>query len=53
MQAWITMLLLENDRFFVQGWSAAMVVVEHIREVISGSVLLLRLEPESQRPGAH
>jgi len=47
------MLLLDNDRFFVQGWDAGMVVVEHMREIISGSVLLLRLEPGGQRPGAH
>ena len=40
MKAWITMLLLDNDRFFVQGWDAGMVIVEHMREIILGSVLL-------------
>ena len=53
MKAWITMLLLDNDRFFVQGWNTGMVIVEHMREIILGSVLLLQLEPEGQRPGAH
>ena len=39
------MLLLDNDHFFVQGWDAAMIVVDHMREIISGTVLLVRLEP--------
>jgi len=41
MQAWIAMLLLDNDRCFVQGWGTAMVIVDHMREIISGNVLLV------------
>jgi len=45
------MLLLDNNRFFVPGWDAAMIAVEHMRDIISGSVLPLRLEPGLE-PGA-
>jgi len=48
--AWLELLLVQNDHFFIDGWNVAMTVVELIKEMTLGYVLLRRLDSnESNR----
>jgi len=50
MTAWLELLLVQNDHFFIDGWNVAMTVVELIKEMTLGYVLLRRLDSnESNR----
>ncbi|KIM66482.1 hypothetical protein SCLCIDRAFT_7872 [Scleroderma citrinum Foug A] len=44
-KAWLELLLVQNDHFFIDGWNAAVTVAELIKEMSSGYVLLRRLDP--------
>ena len=48
--AWLELLPVQNDHFFIDGWNVAMTVVELIKEMTLGYVLLRRLDSnESNR----
>ena len=46
MKAWLELLLVQNDHFFIDGWNATMTVVELLKEMTSGYVLLRRLDAD-------
>ena len=46
MKAWLELLLVQNDHFFIDSWNAAMTIVELLKEMTLGYVLLRRLDAD-------